>query len=65
LLKLWPGNWREQLKKLNAAIDEANKKARSRKIQQVDEDEWWSLWGIIILAAKVGKGGVTHVSREL
>ena len=47
--KLWPGDWREQLDKMNEAV-------RQAKIREVEEDEWWTYWGIMIFSAYVGEG---------
>jgi hypothetical protein len=60
--ELWPGSWREQLKTLNAAIevwneDPANRKKKS--VNPVSDDEWWVFWGVVLVAAPAGKGGIS------
>jgi hypothetical protein len=50
---LWPGEWREQLAKMNEGL------RRDPSLgKEATEDEWWTFWGILIFAAKVEKGGV-------
>jgi hypothetical protein len=50
---LWPGDWREQLAKMNEGL----RKDKSLG-KEATGDEWWTFWGILIFAAKVEKGGV-------
>jgi hypothetical protein len=50
---LWPGEWREQLEKMNDVLRQDPSYGK-----ECTEDEWWTFWGILILAAKVEKGGV-------
>jgi hypothetical protein len=50
---LWPGEWREQLAKMNEALRQDPSLGK-----ECTEDEWWTFWGILILAAKLEKGGV-------
>lgn len=64
LESLWPGDWREQLKKMNDGIKELNCKPRPRVFKECTEDEWWKIWGIIIFASKVGKGGLDHLYNK-
>jgi hypothetical protein len=52
---LWPGDWRAQLAKMNEYI---RQQERDLKMKVATEDEWWTFFGILIFAAKVGKGGV-------
>ena len=53
------GSWRQQLNKLNQAIDERNEgRLRSRHLRSVSEFEWWAFWGIIIGASPCHKGGI-------
>ena len=62
LQALWPGDSESQRKQLNAKIDEVNDtETPQRKVKHVEEDEWWTFWGVIIFAAKVGVGGLTHL----
>lgn len=59
---LWPGNWRDQMGKVNASIEIFNREKKpNRVIKELTDDEWWTFWGIVIIAAKVGNGGVTHL----
>jgi hypothetical protein len=67
LLEMWPktdegDGWEEQLEKLNIAIIKHNETEKpKKKVKEVGIDEWWTFWGIIIYAAKLGKGGVTNL----
>ena len=65
LERLWPGDWRVQLGKMNDAIKESNKKLTARKhAKECSEDEWWIIWGVIIFAAKAGKGGISFLYNK-
>jgi hypothetical protein len=57
LIKLWPGDWEEQLAQLNTEIEKANRSS-DKSIRLVTKFEWWRFIGIIISAAPLGKGGV-------
>eukprot|EP00978_Attheya_sp_CCMP212_P033928 scaffold139680_cov35-Attheya_sp.AAC.1 len=68
LQHLWPGDWRKQLGKMNAAIVANNQqmiKANRRKedgkrtkvIQEVSENEFWLFQGILISASLFRRGG--------
>ena len=60
--QLWPGVWRDQLAKMNIKMEEDSKLAiRIRRVNMCTEDEWWIIWGIIILPAKLGFGGITKL----
>ena len=62
---LWPGDWRVQLRKMNDAINEANKSLPTQKhAKECSKDEWWTIWGIIIFAAKAGKGGISFLYNK-
>ena len=50
--QLWPGDWRDQLSKLNKHIQ-----TECKGVKQVGTDEWWNFWGIMIFAAGAGVGG--------
>jgi hypothetical protein len=50
---LWPGDWRQQLERMNAGVRAAGNLGKECTV-----DEWWTFWGILIFAAKVEKGGV-------
>jgi hypothetical protein len=62
-LKLWPGQWEEQLKQLNNFIEnEFQKKSRNkpmtRHVKSVSPKEFFGFIGIIIVAGALGKGGI-------
>ena len=60
--ELWPGSWREQLKTLNAAIEDWNEdpaNSKKKSVNLVSDDEWWVFWGIVLVAAPAGKGGIS------
>ena len=44
---LWPGEWREQLAKLNEGL-----RSNPSLGKVVTEDEWWTFWGILIFFCK-------------
>lgn len=54
---LWPGDWRSQLRQMNKAIREHNKKVSRGKVKELSEHDWWVFIGIVIAAAPEGKGG--------
>jgi len=49
-IKLWPGDWHEQIETLNAFLEE-------KKIKLVDDNEWWNFFGILIFAGGIGMNG--------
>jgi hypothetical protein len=67
LQKLWPGDWRMQLRQLNERLDFLNKESREkalekgktnrRMISHVSENEWWKFIGILVAAAAFRVGG--------
>ena len=61
--QLWPGVWRNQMENMNVKIEKDNSKLANhiRRIMMCTEDEWWKIWGIIILAAKLGFGGISKL----
>ena len=60
--ELWPGDWRNKLEILNVAIKKHNIDSKPQQpVKEADEDEWWMFWGIIILAEKIGAGGVLRL----
>ena len=61
LIELWPGDWWAQYSKWVDAIKEHNKRNRKNQIKEPDINEWWTVWGIIILAAKLEMGGVSKL----
>ena len=62
LLCLWPGEWRDQLEKMNRTIRANNAGLTpTKQTKECTEDEWWKIWGIMIFAAKAGKGGINKL----
>lgn len=62
LLSLWPGDWRAQLAKMNAAIEHDNFGLQgNRHTKACTEDEWWKWVGILVFAAKADKGGISKL----
>jgi hypothetical protein len=61
LQKMWPGDWRHQLRQLNikvAAENLLNSNNKNRRdIHLVSEQEWWVFIGVLISAGPQGKGG--------
>ena len=58
LFELWPGDWKAQYSKYVIAIREGNKHLpKNKHVKEPTIDEWWHLWGIIILSGKLGVGG--------
>ena len=65
LESLWPGDWRQQLLKMNSKVKEHNtSNPHHRHAKECSEDDWWTIWGIVIFAAKVGKGGIDHLYNK-
>ena len=63
LQKLYPGDWRQQLRQLNKWIESNNVKRAARKQRKynlVSQSEWWIFHGILIAAGPEGAGG-THM----
>ena len=59
------GSWREQLHRLNTAINKRNEgRVRSRHLRCVTEHEWWAFWGIVIGASPCHKGGICLFDDE-
>jgi hypothetical protein len=59
LLRLWPGDWNQQLRNLNNWIDQENEdRAKAKKVQLVSESEFFKFLGVFISAAPLGKGGI-------
>ena len=62
LIKLWPGDWYNQLETMKMKIDEDNGKyvrivkGRHRKIRQFSSNEFWKNIGCIISAPILGLG---------
>ena len=64
LIHMWPGDWKQQLKRLNQRIEESQQKEKERKrhgrireILPISHCEFWIFWGIIICARLEGKKG--------
>jgi hypothetical protein len=58
LLRLWPGDWQEQLRNLNQQIATENEdRAKAKKVRQVSEHEFFKFIGILLAATRLGKGG--------
>jgi hypothetical protein len=58
LQKMWPGDWKQQLKQMNNKIAADNAIGRfKQKVNQISEQEWWVFVGILISAGPHGKGG--------
>ena len=59
LQALWPGEWRQQLDRLNSYIENDYNKNRvsKRRMSSISEKEWWTFIGILIGASPLGKGG--------
>ena len=52
------GNWRDQLKNLNLFLERTNpSRHKKKKIRPVTEKEWWVVWGVILSANPLKKGG--------
>ena len=61
LLILWPGIWKNQLRKMNNAVraeNIANGKRNKSQVKEFTADEWWGCIGIIIAACPLEMGGV-------
>jgi hypothetical protein len=58
LLRLWPGDWKQQLRNLNDWIDKDNEdRAKAKKVKLVSESDFFKFLGVLISAAPLGKGG--------
>ena len=62
LIKLWPGNWNNQLKRMNQKADEDNGKAsgkinlRYRKVCRFSSNEFWKNIGCLVSAPTFSLG---------
>jgi hypothetical protein len=62
--KMWPGDWRQQLRQHNVKIGADNSmgiaaaKKNFKKVNLVTENEWWVFLGVLVSAGPHGKGGV-------
>ena len=66
LQHLWPGDWREQLRQLNDKIEkkqQVNKGSffggRKKVIRLITENEFWTFFGLMLVARLEGKPGQT------
>ena len=59
LQTLWPGEWRQQLERLNSFVEHNYNKNRAskRRMSSISQNEWWRFIGILIGASPLGKGG--------
>ena len=64
LIKLWPGDWIDQLKRMNRKVDEENVKqgvkgnVRYRKVCRFSSCEFWTNIGCLVSAPTFGLGGL-------
>ena len=62
LIKLWPGDWVDQLKRMNKKVDEENGKqrvkgnVRYRKVRRFSSSEFWKNIGCLVSAPTFGLG---------
>ena len=70
LIKLWPGNWKTQFKRMNHKVDEDNGKAskignvRYRKLRWFSRKEFWKNIGCLVSAPTFGLGGSRLWEKE-
>ena len=70
LIKLWPRNWKTQLKRTNNKVDEENGKAlrtgnvRYRKVRWFSRNEFWKNIGCLVSAHTFGIGGSSMWEKE-
>ena len=63
LNKLWPGDWKNQLKRTNQKVDKENGKATGigkgwhKKFCQFSSNEFWKNIGCLVSAPTFGLGG--------
>ena len=63
LIKLWPGYWISQLKRINQKVDEENGKSfnkgdvRYQKVCRFSSNEFWKNSGCLVSAPTFGLGG--------
>jgi hypothetical protein len=61
LQKMWPGDWKAQLRQLNLRVTAENAsyigKKNWRDIHPISEQEWWIFIGIVLSAGPHGRGG--------
>ena len=71
LIHLWPGDWREQLRRLNLRIrldnrvkKQAGRMRYPRLIKEISENEFWIFWGIMLSARTYGRKGGNLWDKE-
>ena len=67
LLRLWHGDWLDQLQKMNNAIKHFNVHqgpSRSRDVKTFSPREWWKCHGVMIAAPGVGMGGWSLFGKQ-
>jgi hypothetical protein len=67
LQKMWPGNWKQQLRQLNikiSTVNASNGNKNIREIHAVSEYEWWVFIGILISAGPHDRGGIKLWAKQ-
>ena len=70
LMKLWPGDWEEQLERMNKILDDEDgrlgtqENGRFWKLQRFSRNELWKNIGCLLLAPTFGLGGVKTVGER-
>ena len=70
LIKLWPGDWIDQLKRMNQKVYEENGKqrvkynVRYRKVRRFSSCEFWKNIGCLVSAPTFGLGGSRLWEKE-
>ena len=70
LIKLWPGDWIDQLKRMNRKVNEENGKqrvkvnVRYRKVRRFSSFEFWKNIGCLVSAPIFGLGGSRLWEKE-
>ena len=64
LMKLWHGDWEEQLDRMNKKVDEDNGRGETqdnrqfRKLRRLSRNKFWKNIGCLLLAPTFGLGGL-------
>ena len=64
LMKLWPGDWEEQLQRMNKKVYEDNGRRETqengqfRKLRRFSRNEFWKNIGCLLSAPTFGLGGL-------
>ena len=70
LIKLWPGYWKTQLKRMNHKVDEENGKSlvkangRYQKVCHFSSNEFWKMIGCLVSVPTFGLGGSRLWEKE-